>query len=99
MRIYNNTLSIEDFKKNLSNVDVKVVESGFYYNRADSRCWTLRLNPDTDNIWVTYHVNKEYLGDQSVDILSSEKTMIGIEPEYVYDIIDEIITKTDTQED
>jgi hypothetical protein len=70
-----------------------------YYTRGDSRCWTAILNQGKDNILVTYHYNKDYLGHQCIDILSSERSMIGIEPEYVYDIIEELVNKTSTVED
>jgi hypothetical protein len=92
-------LSYEDFVRNLANVSARPQKLDIYYNKVDSRCWSALLNQGTDNVIVTFHLNKDHLGHQCIDIMSSSRTMIGIEPEYVYDIIDELLTQTDTQED
>lgn len=96
---YTPSLAYEDFVRNLANVNAKPFKLDIYYNRGDSRCWSALLNQGTDNVIVTYQINKDYLGHQCIDILSSDRTMVGIEPEYVYDILDEILTSTDSYED
>lgn len=90
---YSKTVDYASFTQNLAKFDNQTFKLDVFYNKADSRCWSAVINQKGDNVIVTYHVNKDQYGDHSFDILSSEKTLIGIEPEYIYDILDEILTK------
>ena len=81
-----------DFSKNLAKNETSTFKLDIYYNKADSRCWTALVNQGVDNIIVTYHTNKEFLGDSSFDILSSDRIFSGVDPEHIYDILDELLT-------
>lgn len=90
---YKNTVDYSTFTQNLAKFDTQTFKLDIYYNKGDSRCWTALVNQKEDNVIVTYHINKEQFGDHSFDILSSERTFLNIEPEFIYDILDEILTK------
>ena len=91
---YLNIVDYSTFTQNLAKFASQTFKMDIYYSKADSRCWSALINQGNDNVIVTYHINKEHYGDHSFDILSSSRAYIGIEPEYIYDILDEILTPT-----
>ncbi len=91
-------LEYSDFIKNLAKYNTEAFKLDIWYTRADSRCWSVVINPGLDNIIVTYHINRRHLHDESFDILSSDKIYHDVEPESVFDVIDLLTTNNNEQE-
>jgi hypothetical protein len=82
------------FVGKLKKYNCSVVKSDILYNQTDCRCWTAIINQKTDNIIVTYNINRSDLGSQHFDIISSNKISTDVEIDEVYDFIDVLINKT-----
>jgi hypothetical protein len=52
------------------------------------------VNQGSDNIIVTYNVNRSELGSQAFDIFSSTKVLTDVEPEDVCDVVEFMLTKS-----
>lgn len=81
------------FAENIKKYHLTCSKLDIAYNVSDSRCWTALVNPEAENLLVTFHVNKYNLGDRYFDILSSTKSVSDIFVEDIYDSIDLIINK------
>lgn len=75
------------FCENIKKYHMECYKLDIIYNISDSRCWTAIVNPGTNNIFVTFHVNRYVLGDRYFDILSNDKVMANIYVEDIYDSI------------
>jgi hypothetical protein len=51
------------------------------------------INPDTQNIIVTYVINRTELGDQGFDILSSKHIITDVPLGDIYDVIDDLTSR------
>ncbi len=91
MRQRTEILDYQAFINGLGKLNISVSKLDIGYNRADSRCWTAVINPGKDNVLVTFHANKRHLGDQTFDVISSEKIYTDLDPEFVYDVIDQTL--------
>ena len=84
------------FAGRLKNTDFSVIRQNISYNHSDTRCWTAIVNKDTDNIIVTYNANRYDLGTQYFDIFSSNKILADVEVEDVFDVIEQIVSRSKT---
>ena len=80
------------FANNLAKFETKIFKMDIFYPKGDSRTWTALLNQGTDNVLVTYHINKNFHGDHTFDIVASDSTFVDVDPEYVYDTLDGVLT-------
>jgi hypothetical protein len=86
-------MDYNNFAGRLKNTNLTVQRMNISYPQIDTRCWTAIINKGTDNIFVTYNVNRNDIGTQYFDILSSDKTLANVEYEDIFDTIDLITTK------
>jgi hypothetical protein len=82
------------FAGRLKNTNLTVTRQNISYNQADTRCWTAIVNKGTDNIIVTYNVNRYEQGTQYFDIVSSSKILTDVEPDEILDTIELIVSKS-----
>jgi hypothetical protein len=80
------------FSDNLAKFETKTFKLDIYYPKGDSRTWTALLNAGTDNVLVTYHLNKNYYGSHSFDVIASDSNFVDVDPEYIYDTLDGVLT-------
>lgn len=85
-------LDFATFANNLAKFETKTYKMDIYYPKGDSRTWTALLNAGTDNVLVTYHINKNSYGEHSFDIVASDSIFVDVDPEYVYDTLDGVLT-------
>ena len=62
------------------------------YNEGDSRCWTALISRNSDNILITFHVNREFLGDKNYDVLANRKTFFNVSSLDIWEIIASLVT-------
>lgn len=84
------------FVNNIQKSSFTVRKLDFAFNQADTRCWSVLLNPDTNRIIVTYNVNRYELGTQYFDIFYSEGILEDVEVEDIYDTLEVINNKYPT---
>ncbi len=63
------------FNNNISKTPNKITKLDLSYNHSDGRCWTALINPESQNIVVTYVVNRYEIGHQCFDIQSSNAAL------------------------
>ena len=76
------------FTNNIQKSGFKVHKLDISYNLGDTRCWSVLLNPETDNIVITYNINRYELGTQLFDILSAKSILTDVEVEDIYDTLE-----------
>jgi hypothetical protein len=81
------------FAGKLQKNDLDVFKIDIAYPLADSRCWSALINRNTDNIVVTFSVNRQQYGDKSFDIFYDNKILTDIAVDDIYDTID-LLTRT-----
>lgn len=81
------------FQGKIEKYECKCEKLNIFYNKADIRCWTAIINPTTDCIFVTYHINKNEYGDSGFDIISSGKSVFNIDSEIIYQTIEIMLNK------
>lgn len=89
-------MDFNNFAGRLKNTNYLVNRQNISYNHSDTRCWTAIVNQGTDNIIVTYNVNRYDLGTQYFDIFSSNKILTDVEVDDVFDVIEQIVTRSKT---
>lgn len=83
-----NIIDYAIFQSKIEKYECKCQKLDIYYNKSDSRCWTALINPDTDNVLVTQHINRYDLGDTSFDVLSSEKNITDVDIDDIYQTVE-----------
>jgi hypothetical protein len=81
------------FAGKIKSADCSVSKLDIVYNYTDCRCWSAIVNQGSDNIVVTYNVNRSELGSQAFDIFSSTRILTDVEPEDIYSTIEYIRSK------
>jgi hypothetical protein len=81
------------FAGKVRSADCSVSKLDLVYNHTDCRCWSAIVNQGSDNVIVTYNVNRSELGSQAFDIFSSTKILTDVEPEDVCDVVEFMLTK------
>lgn len=61
------------------------------YNESDTRCWTAIVRSGKDNIFVTYHVNKEEYGNRGFDILAGRQMKFMVPSSEVFGELNQIL--------
>jgi hypothetical protein len=84
----NQLIEYGTFQSKVEKYECKCQKLDVFYGKADSRCWTAIINPNKENLFVTYHINRYDIGDSSFDVLSSEKILLEIDPEDIYQTVE-----------
>lgn len=92
-----NLIDYSIFQGKIEKYECKCFKLDIYYSKGDSRCWTALVNQNTDNIFVTHHINKYDLGESSFDVISSEKIITDIDPEDIYQTIELILNNKEVK--
>ena len=87
-------MDYNNFSGRLKNTNYTVTRQNISYNQLDTRCWTAIINQGTDNIFVTYNVNRYDIGTQYFDIISSNRILTDVEVDDVFDTIEYICKKS-----
>jgi hypothetical protein len=61
---------------------------------ADCRCWTAVINPESDNILVTFVVNRLKHGSYYFDIITQDRTSLDVYAADIYDILSDLTGRT-----
>jgi len=67
--------------------DCEYTKLDIIFNQSDHRCWSVLLSPNDKNIIVTYSINKNSVGNNVFDILTSERTYIDVEQDDIHIIL------------
>lgn len=86
-----NYIDYQTFAGRIKKSDLDIYKLDTSYPTADTRCWTALINQGTDNILVTFNVNRYQPGNQYFDILSKDKVITDIYVDDIYDTIDLLI--------
>ena len=78
------------FSSNIKKNDHTIERLDLSYNMSDCRCWSSFINRETDAIIATYIVNREEYGAHCFDIQYSGGTLIDVQVEDIYDVVDKI---------
>lgn len=84
------------FQTKIGKYNLPIVKLDIVYNRADCRCWSAIVDNNDSNIIVTYHVNKQEFGTSGFDILSSDKIILDVSEDDVFDLIEDLTAKSIT---
>ena len=84
-------IDYKTFASRMKKNDIRVFKLDTTYAMADTRCWTALINEGTDNILVTFNVNRYAIGNQYFDIMSSKKIITDVYVDDIYDTIDLLI--------
>ena len=76
------------FANNLQKSGFTVNKLDIVYTYADTRCWSVVINPESDHVIVTYNINRYDIGTQLFDIFYSKAILTDIEIDDIYDTID-----------
>jgi hypothetical protein len=82
------------FESHVKNLGMTVLKLDVAYNHGDCRCWSALINPSTDNIIVTFVVNREKYGSYYFDMLTQDRTATNIFVADIYDILSDITGQT-----
>lgn len=63
------------------------------FNQADTRCWSALINPGSDNIIVTFNVNRYNVGNKYFDIMSSERIISDVYVDDIYETLEMLLNK------
>ncbi|HRO65918.1 MAG TPA: hypothetical protein PKU78_06850 [Candidatus Dojkabacteria bacterium] len=69
--------------------ELDIVKLDVIYPMTDTRCWSAVINPNRDNVIVTFNINRYNVGNGYFDILSSSKNIVNV---YISDIFETIET-------
>jgi len=86
-------LDYPTFLGKIKHYECNVQKLDIIYHPSDHRCWTALINPEKENIIITYGINKYGPGSRYFDILTSTKTMLDVYQEDVYPIIENLLGK------
>jgi hypothetical protein len=86
-----NLVDYSIFQGKIEKYECKCYKLDIFFNKGDSRCWTAVVNPNTDNVFVTHHINKSDLGEATFDVISSDKIITDVDPEDIYQTIELIL--------
>ena len=90
----NNQIETTDFltfQQKVGKYELTTQKLDILYKQTDPRAWTAIINPLTNNIIVTYFINRHDLGDRNFDIISSNKNYYEIETDDIYQTLDLIV--------
>jgi hypothetical protein len=76
------------FSNNIAKTPNQIEKLELSYNHSDGRCWTAIINPKTQNILVTYIVNRYEIGYQGFDIMTTDVILSDIAVEDIYDVLE-----------
>ena len=85
-------MKYDDFKRELKNkCGVHSTKLDILYNEADSRCWSAVIGKDSENLMVTFHINRGDLGNKNFDLLGSNKQLIEVPEWNIYSTISSLV--------
>jgi hypothetical protein len=91
-RNYINTGDYLTFKGKVERADGIVCQKlDIIYHVSDSRVWTAVINPSKENVIVTFHANRTFLGEASFDILADRKEFKNVDHEFIHDVLEPLI--------
>lgn len=76
------------FFNNIKKTPNSINKLDLSYNHGDCRCWSAVINPESQNVIVTYVINRYEIGFQCFDILASGHILTDVPVEDIYDVID-----------
>jgi hypothetical protein len=89
-----NYIDYNTFESNVKNLGLTITKLDVNYNFADCRCWSAIINPSSDNILVTFVVNREKYGTYFFDILTHDRTSTNVYVDDIYDILETLTGQT-----
>jgi hypothetical protein len=95
---YNTTGDYSTFKGKIERADGVVCQKlDILYHTSDSRVWSAIINPSKESIIVTFHYNKTDLGDASFDVLANQKEFMGVDGEFIFDVLEQLIAQPELE--
>lgn len=80
-------MKIDEIKTALHDAEIQYEHIPFFYPRHDCRVWTLRIDPEGKNMFLTCCVNRSELDEVKYDILESTGTAYGIDEDSILERI------------
>lgn len=86
----NTYIDYQAFSSILKDNGCTVSKLDIIYNISDHRSWTAVVNSGTDNIIVTYTINKNGIGNRYFDVITDKKVLTDIYVEDIYQVIEKL---------
>jgi hypothetical protein len=81
-------MKYEEFSKRLKEMTgLQSLKLDIVYHESDSRCWTALIGEGTNNILVTFHINRGDFGDKNFDILASRRQLIEVPVSEIFELL------------
>ena len=88
---FRDTIDYATFNSKITNYGCICEKLDIMFNVADHRCWSAVVNPNGENIIVTFHINKHQLGEKYFDVLTQNYVYEDIYTDSIYDLIESLL--------